>query len=987
MNLLNRTAQLIIGSFSLSLVATTLGQNQSPPIASYDSQTNTFHLDWQSTRKRTFFPQVSPDLSFWDYAGAIHFGPGQHGGMFQANAPRAFFRLAFSDLPVASESEAETADFDLDGLTNKRELQAENTNPLNPDSDSDGLPDGWEVAHQTSPLDDGSIDPQNGPDGLFNAASGSSGSGSFASFSATTNRDAFDAGVRAHPAATLSDKDGDGIPDVKDAGPLSACIDWETDNSWPRFIYSQVPGHNLSFHGTIIGCNGKGDVLASKAVLVDGVWNYLAQIQTGSANYLPLKVQVGPRQHKAYAKFQPLPSSISNDGKIVGRGTVAFESITEEDTPGHFVTYSLPDTSFAFIWDSYANTPRLFAHAPQSVLTGQYWDESAQISDDGAVVIKRRAINTANTNQHRFIRYAPSGSVELTGGYPVWLPAAIGPSGFQAFNEGSSNAYSWLPGLGAPQSLLAEATFSTPNPRSTYSPSVEPAFIGSKPGTEGGFALNFWGKAMIRHENRWHEATELGDATHLTTDGIAFQARTPNAVQVWKGNKARSLVSSVINKSFTSLYAYPRRSTTDGRVLVNFFGSGNQFGDGFLIPADVASLDRYVQVGIPIEAVNNLGGIEQFAIRFKSASGSEIHGLVNNTLSTAHVHNSEEQMLDDDEIASYGGGLDPKCYNDDHQDSAIWQDGNTLKIATTFNEAGPIQIEFVSGESVIATIDYTLTPLSDFSSLIDTLDQTLGEISYGSGPPGGTLNASQTQFGGFGFLNMARRNLVTKCMRAVYTSVKQHVVEGVAKVTAEATQALKIAAIGGEGFVRGLWAGVKDDYNGLVDGVQLFGSLITNPIETAASFHRGFQELLSLSMEELSQIPRTLVKQFLAEATEEIAWAGPPNNFDLAVYTVAYTTGFITEKVGLVIITGGFSAAAQGLAQGANFAVKFTSIISKIRVGDRLLETVTILTDKVKALGAMKAKTFRQMSQYVDDKAGLAALRQHLEIRMRPCTP
>ena len=67
--------------------------------------------------------------------------------------------------------------------------------------------------------------------------------------------------------------------------------------------------------------------------------------------------------------------------------------------------------------------------------------------------------------------------------------------------------------------------------------------------------------------------------------------------------------------------------------------------------------------------------------------------------------------------------------------------------------------------------------------------------------------------------------------------------------------------------------------------------------------------------------------------------------------------------------------------------MKFTAIISKIRAGQRLLEGVSILTDKVKALSAMKAKAFRQMSQYVGDRTGLAALRQHLEIRMRPCNP
>ena len=42
------------------------------------------------------------------------------------------------------------ADWDGDGLTNKEEQDA-GTNMNNPDSDGDGLPDGWEVANGLNP--------------------------------------------------------------------------------------------------------------------------------------------------------------------------------------------------------------------------------------------------------------------------------------------------------------------------------------------------------------------------------------------------------------------------------------------------------------------------------------------------------------------------------------------------------------------------------------------------------------------------------------------------------------------------------------------------------------------------------------------------------------------------------------------------------------------------------------------------------------------
>ncbi len=66
----------------------------------------------------------------------------------------------FGDLTTAGL----TTDFDSDGLLDKDEY-SNNTDPNNPDSDGDGMPDGYEVSNGLDPLDDGSTDPNNGPDG------------------------------------------------------------------------------------------------------------------------------------------------------------------------------------------------------------------------------------------------------------------------------------------------------------------------------------------------------------------------------------------------------------------------------------------------------------------------------------------------------------------------------------------------------------------------------------------------------------------------------------------------------------------------------------------------------------------------------------------------------------------------------------------------------------------------------------------------------
>ena len=56
------------------------------------------------------------------------------------------------------------ADTDGDGLNDGGEATA-GTNPLDTDTDNDTLPDGWEVAQTLSPLDDGTTNIVNGPDG------------------------------------------------------------------------------------------------------------------------------------------------------------------------------------------------------------------------------------------------------------------------------------------------------------------------------------------------------------------------------------------------------------------------------------------------------------------------------------------------------------------------------------------------------------------------------------------------------------------------------------------------------------------------------------------------------------------------------------------------------------------------------------------------------------------------------------------------------
>jgi len=423
-----------------------------------------------------------------------------------------------------------------------------------------------------------------------------------------------------------------------------------------------------------------------------------------------------------------------------------------------------------------------------------------------------------------------------------------------------------------------------------------------------------------------------------------------------------------------------------------------------LVPVHVNGLDRYVEARIPFAALESLGGVGRLSLQFLGKDNGEIHGSFNG-LAGAHIYAEEEEIASDGEIAAFpGGGLDPRQYDDAAQDTVFWRDGGDLVFATTFNEITPIVVQVERDGDVVGEASHTMTEHVEFSELIDILDEVLSQIQPDSQPPVeppllgqpplllalGELTVSG-QVSRFGFFDkvLKCRNLVTKCAGTVFKKVKEHVVRGAVIVTQAAIQAVKTNALFGQGFVLGLWAGVKEDALAVWDTVKVLYSLTTNPVETCASFRRAFNELLGISWEEFKQIPEKMVDQFIADSEAKIAWAGPDDDLNLYAYIAGYSTGYITEKVGLAILTGGASAAVSGAALGANLAAKFVKIIQLVRKAlpgaGKLIDAASVAADAVKAANATKTRLFRQMSQFTQDKAGISSLRKFLDDRVKAC--
>ena len=149
-------AGLLIGS-SARLMANPAPQ---PPVDISPGTASTMNADWQGVADRTYFFQCSFDLQSWMYAPFMEFSTGTHQYGFSSTAPKAFVRLKYVDTnAVTTLLEAQHSDFDGDGYSNDFELTVLFTDPLNRDSDNDGIldgadsndgdsfPDAWEIEY------------------------------------------------------------------------------------------------------------------------------------------------------------------------------------------------------------------------------------------------------------------------------------------------------------------------------------------------------------------------------------------------------------------------------------------------------------------------------------------------------------------------------------------------------------------------------------------------------------------------------------------------------------------------------------------------------------------------------------------------------------------------------------------------------------------------------------------------------------------------
>jgi RHS repeat-associated protein len=128
-----------------------------PQISFTAGSGGTWNADWMGVEDRVYFFQWSLDLETWYYAPFMEFGSGLKSRGCTSTSERFFVRLKYIDDPsVDTLAKARNADFDGDGIPNAIEVEYSASDPFDigsvgPDTDDDGMPDGWEFAFGLNP--------------------------------------------------------------------------------------------------------------------------------------------------------------------------------------------------------------------------------------------------------------------------------------------------------------------------------------------------------------------------------------------------------------------------------------------------------------------------------------------------------------------------------------------------------------------------------------------------------------------------------------------------------------------------------------------------------------------------------------------------------------------------------------------------------------------------------------------------------------------
>jgi len=351
------------------------------------------------------------------------------------------------------------------------------------------------------------------------------------------------------------------------------------------------------------------------------------------------------------------------------------------------------------------------------------------------------------------------------------------------------------------------------------------------------------------------------------------------------------------------------------------------------VTSTINSLDRFVRGSIDLSTIENVfGGLDNFGVQLVGKNTGQTYGF--SALSDAYIH--EEDFLNSDEEGAQSlQSLDEKSWK---QDVIYYKKDGKLYYMTTVDQIDEFEIKlFKEGEELVS-MDYGLTAVPEVFNLIDDLDQAFREMPFanngeipsqyiaevlgpdyedefpedssGTDPPitdppllaaRSALSAKSLNF----FDPVEWRNLTTRCMEALFEELEKKVQISAGKI-AEGGEVIVKQTVGyATGYLKGIWGGLKSDWEGIVE----LKNLLLHPIDTTRSVYEGFKALLGLEFEEWKALGQHMFDSMISSAQQGLPWEYKGDNAGdqaaLIAYINGYGAGFVSEQALMIYLGAG----------------------------------------------------------------------------------
>jgi hypothetical protein len=543
-------------------------------------------LQWYAKAGRTYFIQSSDPydhLNTWVWSSFIESAddePISH--EVGSTGDKAFFRLHYTDAPPPAGVELEDWDADGDGLSNELELSLQG-NPLNSDTNGDGIPDGWANAH-----------------GL--ALNANIASEPFQGGSAT-NLEAYQQGVQANPNATIDDHDGDGVENDLDAVPEDFEINWEKTPE-VRYVWIEQVADAADV-GDPVAVNKLGQILFNPPHessppdhFAKVLWNSASQEWITLASQGSMEVTLDDVSWTVDTHARQM-LDLNDDGTIVGNA----------EQPGFYGTIccSYP----GIVW-------KRSQEPPHAYLAPYYFFTSYPITPLLFEVIEHHPNNSVLADDGSFVAFAQAG---------IWKihDTVAGGHGMELLHpaDASTSAGGIRAVLDSNRSILAEWSHTAPNlpkiwlqegsSRSRIGSDAAPTMpmaevaIGKAPNQldQGGDRLWLDALRTVHLEKRagdsgaarWHTPPSMGEgASYLHPDGTAVvrsrydnQTQSTTPPKLWRNGKYTDL-NEVATKPETVTITEAIDLASNGIILAQADDDGVT-KTGLLVPVSIGLVE------------------------------------------------------------------------------------------------------------------------------------------------------------------------------------------------------------------------------------------------------------------------------------------------------------------------------------------------------------------------------------------------------------